>query len=48
MEGKFYAITGSGSGIGRATAIRCAELGAAGVTLCDISVEGLNVTKKLM
>jgi NAD(P)-dependent dehydrogenase (short-subunit alcohol dehydrogenase family) len=48
MNGKFYAITGAGSGIGRATAIRCTELGAAGLTLCDLSVEGLEVTKKLM
>ena len=48
MEGKFYAITGAGSGIGRATALRCAELGAAGFTLCDLSLEGLEVTEKLM
>ncbi|PVH84862.1 putative short chain dehydrogenase/ reductase [Cadophora sp. DSE1049] len=48
MEGKFYAITGAGSGIGRATAIRCAELGASGVTLCDLSTEGLEVSKKMI
>jgi NAD(P)-dependent dehydrogenase (short-subunit alcohol dehydrogenase family) len=48
MEGKFYAITGAGSGIGRATALRCAEIGAAGMTLCDVNAEGLEVTKKLM
>jgi hypothetical protein len=48
MEGKFYAVTGAGSGIGRATALRCAELGAAGSTLCDLNLEGLEVTKKLM
>jgi NAD(P)-dependent dehydrogenase (short-subunit alcohol dehydrogenase family) len=48
MQNKYYAITGAGSGIGRATAIRCAELGAAGLTLCDLSLEGQEVTKKLM
>lgn len=48
MEGNFYSITGAGSGIGRATAIRCAELGASGVTLCDLSTEGLEVTKEMM
>lgn len=48
MEGKIYAITGAGSGIGRSTALRCAELGASGLTLCDLSIEGLEVTKKMM
>ncbi|CZR68559.1 related to D-arabinitol 2-dehydrogenase [Phialocephala subalpina] len=48
MEGKFYAITGAGSGIGRATAIRCAELKCAGMTLCDVNFEGLEETKKLL
>ncbi|KAH8660692.1 putative short chain dehydrogenase/ reductase [Tricladium varicosporioides] len=46
MEGKFIAITGAGSGIGRGTAVRCAELGAAGVSLCDVNLEGLEITKK--
>jgi NAD(P)-dependent dehydrogenase (short-subunit alcohol dehydrogenase family) len=48
MEGKFYSITGAGSGIGRATAIRCVQLGAAGLTLCDLNMDGLEETKKLM
>ena len=48
MQNKYYAVTGAGSGIGRATAIRCAELGAAGLALCDLSFEGLEATKKLM
>lgn len=48
MEGKYYSITGAGSGIGRATAIRCVQLGAAGLTLCDLNMEGLEETKKLM
>jgi NAD(P)-dependent dehydrogenase (short-subunit alcohol dehydrogenase family) len=48
MEGKYIAITGAGSGIGRGTAIRCAELGAAGVSLCDVVAEGLETTKELM
>jgi hypothetical protein len=47
MEGKYYCITGAVSGIGRATAIRCAQLGAAGLTLCDLNMEGLE-TGRLM
>ncbi|KAF4307261.1 Short-chain dehydrogenase/reductase SDR [Botryosphaeria dothidea] len=46
MEGKVYAITGGGGGIGRATAIRAAQLGAAGLALCDVNVEALETTKK--
>ncbi|KUJ21323.1 putative short chain dehydrogenase/ reductase [Mollisia scopiformis] len=48
MEGKVYAITGAGSGIGRATAIRCAELKCAGLSLCDVNFQGLETTKKLL
>jgi NAD(P)-dependent dehydrogenase (short-subunit alcohol dehydrogenase family) len=48
MEGKYYAITGAGSGIGRATAIRCAELNCAGLTLCDVNLQGLETTKELL
>lgn len=48
MEGKVYAITGGGGGIGRATAIRAAQLGAAGLALCDVNIEALETTKKTM
>lgn len=48
MEGKYYSVTGGGGGIGRATAIRCAELGAAGMTLCDVNLETLEETKKIL
>ncbi|CAG8979894.1 hypothetical protein HYALB_00013078 [Hymenoscyphus albidus] len=48
MEGKFIAITGAGSGIARGTALRCAELGAGGVSLCDVNLEGLEETKKMI
>ncbi|KAF4634962.1 hypothetical protein G7Y89_g3134 [Cudoniella acicularis] len=48
MEGKFIAITGAGSGIGRGTAIRCAELGAAGLSLCDVNLEGLEASEQMI
>ncbi|KAH7045174.1 putative short chain dehydrogenase/ reductase [Macrophomina phaseolina] len=48
MEGKIYAITGAGGGIGRATAIRAAQLGAAGLALCDVNVDALEGTKKIL
>lgn len=43
MEGKVVVITGAGSGIGRQTAIRCAEQGAA-VTCADINDKGARET----
>ncbi|KIV91541.1 hypothetical protein PV10_06070 [Exophiala mesophila] len=45
MEGKVFAVTGAGSGIGRATAIRLAELGARGVALSDLFESALEETK---
>lgn len=48
MEGKIYAITGAGGGIGRATAVRAAQLGAAGLALCDVNVDALEGTKKIL
>lgn len=47
MKGRFYAVTGAGSGIGRATTIRLAELGAAGVAISDVDEKGLEETKRL-
>ncbi|KAK5264003.1 hypothetical protein LTR40_014601, partial [Exophiala xenobiotica] len=45
MEGKVFVVTGAGSGIGRATAIRLAELGAAGIAISDIDQAGLEETR---
>ena len=43
LEGKKILITGAAGGIGRATAIECAKLGA-GLILTDINEEGLKST----
>ena len=43
LEGKTILITGAAGGIGRATAIECAKLGAI-LILTDINEEGLKVT----
>lgn len=45
MEGKVFAITGAGSGIGKATAIRLAELGAKGIAISDLDIDGLQDTR---
>ena len=44
VEGKTVLITGAASGIGRATALQCAEMGAK-VILLDLNEDGLNATK---
>jgi NAD(P)-dependent dehydrogenase (short-subunit alcohol dehydrogenase family) len=46
FEGKVALITGAASGIGRATAVRLAEEGAA-LAVCDVQVEGVEETAKL-
>lgn len=46
LEGKVVAMTGGGGGIGRATAFRCAELGATGIALCDTNMEAMSSVKK--
>lgn len=45
MEGKIFAVTGAGSGIGRATTIRLAELGVKGIAISDIDLAGLEETR---
>jgi NAD(P)-dependent dehydrogenase (short-subunit alcohol dehydrogenase family) len=44
MAGAVVAVTGAGSGIGRATAILAAEAGASGLVLCDIDADRLHET----
>lgn len=45
LEGKTVLITGAASGIGRATAIQCAEMGAK-ILLFDLNEQGLQETQK--
>lgn len=47
LEGKTILVTGAASGIGRATAIQCANMGAK-VLLIDINEQGLQETQKLI
>lgn len=47
MKGKVYAITGAGSGIGRATVLRLAELEVAGIAISDVNEAGLKETGDL-
>ncbi|KAK6064910.1 3-oxoacyl-(acyl-carrier-protein) reductase [Seiridium cupressi] len=47
IQGKFYTVTGAASGIGQATAIQLAELGAAGISISDINENGLQTTSQL-
>lgn len=47
LEGKTVLVTGAASGIGRATAIQCAEMGAK-VFLVDLNENGLQETQKMI
>jgi NAD(P)-dependent dehydrogenase (short-subunit alcohol dehydrogenase family) len=47
MMGKVFAVTGAGSGIGRATTLRLAELAAQGIAISDVNEAALKETKAL-
>lgn len=47
LEGKTILITGAASGIGRATAIQCAEMGAK-IIMVDLNEQGLQETQRLI
>jgi NAD(P)-dependent dehydrogenase (short-subunit alcohol dehydrogenase family) len=47
IKGRLYTVTGAASGIGRATAIKLAQLGAAGISISDVDEAGLSETKEL-
>lgn len=47
LEGKCVLVTGAASGIGRATALQCAEMGAK-LILVDLNEKGLQETQKLI
>lgn len=44
VKGKVFTVTGGASGIGRATAIRLAELGAKAIAISDVNDVGLQET----
>lgn len=47
FSGKVYTVTGAASGMGRATSVRLAELGAKGLAISDVNLVGLEETAKL-
>jgi len=47
LEGKTVLVTGAASGIGRATAIQCAQMGGT-VILVDLNEQGLQETQRLI
>ena len=47
LKGRIYTVTGAASGIGRATAVKLARLGASGIALSDVNEHGLRETKAL-
>lgn len=48
LQGKVIAVAGGGGGIGKATALQCAEYGASGIALGDINAESVELVKKEM
>jgi NAD(P)-dependent dehydrogenase (short-subunit alcohol dehydrogenase family) len=47
LNNKYFAVTGAASGIGQATVLRLAELGASGIAISDVDEKGLSETAKL-
>lgn len=47
LRGKVYSVTGAASGIGRATALKIANSGAAAIALADVDEKGLQETESL-
>jgi NAD(P)-dependent dehydrogenase (short-subunit alcohol dehydrogenase family) len=47
IRGKVFAVSGAASGIGRATAVRLAELGASGLALSDVDGDGLEESRQM-
>ncbi|MCC5884813.1 MAG: SDR family NAD(P)-dependent oxidoreductase [Gammaproteobacteria bacterium] len=48
IQGKVAVVTGSASGIGRATAVALAKAGAKGVVLADIDAKGIEASRDLV
>jgi NAD(P)-dependent dehydrogenase (short-subunit alcohol dehydrogenase family) len=48
IRGRVAIVTGAAAGIGRATAVRFAELGARGIALADVDEAGLAETQRLV
>lgn len=47
VSGRVYSVSGAASGIGRATVVRLASLGARALAISDLNEAGLNETKRL-
>jgi len=45
VKGKVFTVSGAASGIGQATAVKLAQLGASGISISDINFEALQETK---
>ncbi|KAJ2898107.1 putative short chain dehydrogenase/ reductase [Zalerion maritima] len=46
VKGKYFTVTGAASGIGRSTALILVQKGAAGISISDVNLQGLQETEK--